>query len=154
MSSCEKEGVVMMQTNRNMHANKPWSNQPQMASTGLMHGYNGANNTQNQELPHKSPERAVTKTRSSLGRKKKVVCWFRVIFTGDSYFSFVRHSWTDDRQLGRQGIAPHALLKKPQRSLLLSHKHQQRTLNLDRGVLSLLSSPSIFVLSGTHKRTN
>lgn len=56
----KEQKTVAMQTNRNTHAEGP-------------HGSEGAKDTQKQELPHRPPELAVTKTQLSLGRKKNRV---------------------------------------------------------------------------------
>lgn len=83
----------------------------QTTSQDLTHGSDGAKNTQKHKLPNRSPELAVTKTQLSLGRKRRRIWRFRVMFT--VYFSslYVSLSWTDQRrQLRCQIITSHTFL--------------------------------------------
>lgn len=114
-------------------------------------------NTQKHQLPNRSPELAVTKTQLSLGRKRRRIWRFRVMFTVDLSSLYASLSRTDQhRQLGCQIIISHTFLGEAHRSLCISYKHNYfRTLSHSLSVNSQICPPYLFLslsksLSLTH----
>lgn len=112
-------------------------------------------NTQKHQLPNRSPELAVTKTQLSLGRKRRRIWRFRVMFTVDLSSLYASLTWTEKhRQLGCQIIISHTFLGEAHRSLCISYKQiLQNTISLS--VNSQICPPYLFLylsksLSLTH----